>query len=335
MSQWENKSRRRDQDSFRGTVLVTTLCQEFPDKFSSRYSALKFTRNLFRQGSIKGLYGTSSFEDTDQLYAWGSNEPTQASWQLRKTNPNTAIYGYRGVTSSDVDDAHILGILKNKLTKKIAQDSDAKVLQVESFRRNRSLESRKPPNVIGSPDYVNQVELFTKREQSHAVSQYTNYNITQTFLKTKHPKNMASNDQPSSKDGEESFEKTSSDRLANSIEEEIVPKSLASETQHYEIRNTTVGIDIARDIPSEQWPSDSQYCYSDNEKQLIEEMGKMKSEHSEILQKYEERISKLMTRMHELKGIAEMLENTGPPKSTPYGVMPSRASMLNFIGKRS
>jgi hypothetical protein len=48
---------------------------------------------------------------------------------------------------------------------------------------------------------------------------------------------------------------------------------------------------------------DTQFCYSDNEKQLIEEMKKMKRDHNESIQAYEERISKLMAKMHELREI--------------------------------
>lgn len=75
------------------------------------------------------------------------------------------------------------------------------------------------------------------------------------------------------------------------------------------------------------------YSYSDNEKQLIEEMKRMKKEHQNILRTYEGRINKLMAKMHELRNIAEMLENSSN-KSSPYGLLPAKATLLNIIGKR-
>ena len=74
------------------------------------------------------------------------------------------------------------------------------------------------------------------------------------------------------------------------------------------------------------------YSYSDNEKQLIEEMKRMKKEHQNILRTYEGRINKLMAKMHELRNIAEMLENSST-KSSPYGLLPAKATLLNIIGK--
>ena len=74
------------------------------------------------------------------------------------------------------------------------------------------------------------------------------------------------------------------------------------------------------------------YSYSDNEKQLIEEMKRMKKEHQDILRTYEGRINKLMAKMHELRNIAEMLENSST-KTSPYGLLPAKATLLNIIGE--
>lgn len=73
------------------------------------------------------------------------------------------------------------------------------------------------------------------------------------------------------------------------------------------------------------------YSYSDNEKQLMEEMRRMKKEHQDVLRTYEGRVNKLMAKMHELRDIAEMLENSSS-KSSPYGLLPARATILNILG---
>ncbi|XP_048752362.1 uncharacterized protein LOC125663952 isoform X4 [Ostrea edulis] len=85
---------------------------------------------------------------------------------------------------------------------------------------------------------------------------------------------------------------------------------------------------ISEPSVARRWP-DPQYCYSDNEKQLIEEMKRMKRDHTEIVKSYEDRVSKLMTKMGELRSIAEMLENSGT-KPNSYGVLP-KSSLLNLI----
>nr|KAG5688504.1 hypothetical protein BaRGS_011649 [Batillaria attramentaria] len=83
--------------------------------------------------------------------------------------------------------------------------------------------------------------------------------------------------------------------------------------------------------PHSRWPQEpAAYSYSDNEKQLIEEMRRMKKEHQDTLRTYEGRINKLMAKMHELRNIAEMLENSST-KSSPYGLLPAKATLLNII----
>ena len=61
-------------------------------------------------------------------------------------------------------------------------------------------------------------------------------------------------------------------------------------------------------------------------------MKRMKKEHSHILRTYEDRINKLMAKMHELRNIAEMLENSST-KSSPYGMIPAKNGVLSFLGK--
>ncbi|XP_013404038.1 formin-J isoform X2 [Lingula anatina] len=62
--------------------------------------------------------------------------------------------------------------------------------------------------------------------------------------------------------------------------------------------------------------NDDDMCFSDNEKTLLERMKKMESKHQGVVKGYEGRINELMNKMHELKQIAELLEQSGN-KSMP------------------
>ncbi|GFS11505.1 formin-2 [Elysia marginata] len=70
---------------------------------------------------------------------------------------------------------------------------------------------------------------------------------------------------------------------------------------------------------------DGNNSYSDNEKQLLEEMRRMKQEHQSVLRTYEGRVNKLMAKMHELRNIAEMLENSS---SKP---LPGKLTLLDIL----
>lgn len=76
---------------------------------------------------------------------------------------------------------------------------------------------------------------------------------------------------------------------------------------------------------------DFQYCYFDNEKQLIEEMKCMKRDYMEIVKFYEDRVFKLMIKMGELCSIVEMFENLGI-KFNLCGVF-QKFFLFNLIGK--
>ena len=55
--------------------------------------------------------------------------------------------------------------------------------------------------------------------------------------------------------------------------------------------------------------------YSDNEKQLLENMKHMKTKHDAVVRAYETKVNELMSKMHELRGIADMLEHSGKGSS--------------------
>ena len=78
--------------------------------------------------------------------------------------------------------------------------------------------------------------------------------------------------------------------------------------------------------------------FSDNEKQLLEQMKVMKQQHDTVVRNYEGRINALMNKMSELWNIAEFLEQSGnksssgnSPLISPEGV---RKDRLPVSGKK-
>ena len=74
--------------------------------------------------------------------------------------------------------------------------------------------------------------------------------------------------------------------------------------------------------PSLENINDGSYCFSDNEKHLLEQMKRMQKEHQNLVKSYEDKINELMGKMYELRNIAEMLENCGSQSSSPSSPAP-------------
>ena len=76
--------------------------------------------------------------------------------------------------------------------------------------------------------------------------------------------------------------------------------------RHTPVPTNSVTEDLEKSIAHLEGQSN---CYSDNEKQLLEQMRKMKHDHEHVLQSYEDQINELMTKVNDLKGLAEILES--------------------------
>ncbi|GFO17199.1 formin-2 [Plakobranchus ocellatus] len=109
----------------------------------------------------------------------------------------------------------------------------------------------------------------------------------------------------------------------------------ANSLSHLHAMNDTIGVsnDVGGIGGARRWATDvgvvhmvdGNNSYSDNEKQLLEEMRRMKQEHQSVLRTYEGRVNKLMAKMHELRNIAEMLENSS---SKP---LPGKLALLDIL----
>ncbi|XP_076111914.1 uncharacterized protein LOC143080114 isoform X2 [Mytilus galloprovincialis] len=309
---WHDSS---PKEKFQGNVLVNTLLKKYPGRFQSRWAAVKFARGLFRDGIINSVANLKSFEDSGQLYTWPNND-SSAEW--RKMTSHEVHSNFRGYTPkkknfNDQEDIDIIKSVKSALSG-AKQDTSLiskffKDLQ-KDFPDSNSSQKTQP----SERNWINP-RLSTASSESSADT------ITHSYLKFK--------DKPGNKvNNNHMYQMGSNTRNYSSIPEEDMPvldRSHGGSSLEYELS-------AGNPANSRRW-QDAQFCYSDNEKQLIEEMKKMKRDHNESIQAYEERISKLMAKMHELKGIAEMLENSST-KGSPYGLLPGRAHLINILGNK-
>lgn len=298
---FERPTPGRTSGTFKGSSLVTTLIVQNPVRFKTRTAALQFAQDLFRKGTIKSIHGARFFEDSELLYVWQDENQ-----HLDKH--------YRSMTSSEP-------------TSSINRNNNADTVSSEAETKQKSLindffkdleedfpDTKNTPDVDRSGHYASLTPWAIQRAStassdssadtiSHSYSKYKN-----TTSRTSAPFSMAT-----TRDHEAIPEETSIERAEGHSLEMELDRSFQR---------------MGEPSATRRWP-DSQYCYSDNEKQLIEEMKRMKRDHTEIVKSYEDRVSKLMTKMGELRSIAEMLENSGT-KPNSCGVF-QKSSLLNLI----
>ncbi len=80
--------------------------------------------------------------------------------------------------------------------------------------------------------------------------------------------------------------------------------------------------------------AEQSHSYSDNEKQLLEQMKKMQQEHENVVNTYEDQINELMSRMSDLKTLAEVLEQRKDTVSSPTIPYSSQDTILSDIGEK-
>lgn len=304
---WSSNQRER----FQGNTFINTLQKKFPSRFPSRWSAVKFARGLFREGIIYSATNLQFFEDSEQLYSWKQNDAI-AEWRKMTSDAATRSRGYASKKRNpdEPDDTEIIKTIKLALSGVPRKDTSLINKFFKELQKDFP-ETETPSKQRIERTWVNQ-RLSTASSDSSADT------ITHSYPKFKEKQAYKTHS---------SVQMASTTRNYGAIPEEDLTgldRSHGTSSLEYEL---TQGIQQN----GRRW-QDSQFCYSDNEKQLIEEMKKMKRDHNESIQAYEERISKLMAKMHELKGIAEMLENSSM-KSSPYGLLPGRTNFISILGK--
>lgn len=311
--QMREKGDHRHRETFRGNTLINTLLKKYPSRFQSRWAAVKFARGLFREGIIKSVHHLTFFEDSEQLYTWQHNE-SSAEW--RKMTSHEATTNFRGYSGkkkpfSEEEDIEIINGVRITLSQ-----SKPEISLINKFFKDLQQDFS---DTKGSDKQQTTDRNWTNLRLSTASSESSADTITHSYPKFK--------EKAGGKLNSHMNQMGSNGRNYGSIPEEdmaLLDRSHGGSSLEYEISQ-------GNQSNGRRW-QDTQFCYSDNEKQLIEEMKKMKRDHNESIQAYEERISKLMTKMHELRGIAEMLENSST-KSSPYGLLPGRANLVNILGK--
>ncbi|XP_046342354.2 uncharacterized protein LOC124123129 isoform X2 [Haliotis rufescens] len=328
---WGRPRVGRDRNVFKGCVLVSTLLEQYPRRFRTRAVAVKFSKRLFKDGLIRSIFGARTFEDSPQLFMWQDDEviKRQHATIMTSSYPANHTPGYSVVQKEPRDrlDYKLVEDVKNKVLNRV---DDYNI--VSSFNNFiRELERDFPEASHGKKHEIQRYPPSTwdtgvKRESTCSTDSSVD---TQTYFRLRdrnafkyvHP--MASTREHSAIPEERVLEKN---EMA-AIDYEMTPGIPGTINSH-----TSSGGTVESGESQRRWVEPS-YSYSDNEKQLIEEMKRMKKEHQHILRTYEERINKLMAKMHELRSIAEMLENSST-KSSPYGILPAKASLLNIIGTK-
>ncbi|XP_064610988.1 uncharacterized protein LOC135475149 isoform X2 [Liolophura sinensis] len=319
-------------DVFKGSALVSALLYTSPRRFKCRASAFKFARRLFKLGFIRSIFGWTTFEDSSHLYRWedenvpprGSSLSAMMSYSYYPPLQKASLDGHR---TSDKLDNKLLDDVKGRLLR----DNTSSGYLIDSFFRdlekNFPEECRKPSQKLQSNYWQNKRASTTSTDSS--ADPYSLYKSRDRL----YPKSTHSASMASSRDHSVIPEEAPDTYMIGRLGMQMPPFD-------YEISSNTPGTynshassgaesGMGGDSSSRRF-ADQNFSFSDNEKQLLEEMKRMKKEHQHILRSYEDRINKLMMKMHELRSIAEMLENSST-KSSPYGIIPGKGGLLGSI----
>lgn len=343
---WSRLRNGENEHVFKGSQLVTSILERHSSHFRSRAAALKFCRQLFNGGVIRGVFGATTFEDSVQLYTWQEQNETK----MTSVSPNHALktpprsYGY---SSADVT------LTKRELYK---QKETIKPIDHTSRSQASTSHTEVPYSLDGNRGFHHDAQNSANSgDRVSSRSHMTNYQTSWNPQRASTASSESSLDILShfyGKHKDKTPTKTfTAQNLGPTRDHGVIPEEAREESIPVMERTTTTStsydgtssfprsvttdtsanndVDVASQ--NARWQQDYQNSYSDNEKQLIEQMKRMKKEHSHILRTYEDRINKLMTKMHELRSIAEMLENSST-KSSPYGMIPKNG-MLNFLSK--
>ncbi|KAL4234127.1 Fmn2p [Mactra antiquata] len=341
---WSRLRNSGNESVFKGSQLVSSILERHPTRFRSRATALKFCRQLFNDGIIRGVFATDTFEDSVQLYTWkDQNGSTMTSYPV---NSPRKSYGF---SSADVT------LTKRELYK---QKESIKPVDVRRDTVSSSAGYSQEVN-----DYLRDVKTDITPDDKHRVTSYhshvqqphmNSYHTTWNLQRASTASSESSVDILSHSYGKNKDKHnpktTFMPAMTHSRDHDVIPEEVIQE-EHVPVmertgtsteyegsssipRSTNTDVSTYNDVEGltsqRNWAQNYQNSYSDNEKQLIEQMKRMKKEHSHILRTYEDRINKLMAKMHELRSIAEMLENSST-KSSPYGMMANKTNVLSFL----
>ena len=303
---------------------MSALLERHPRRFRSRASAVKFARRLFRDGTVKSIFGADTFEDSVQLYMWQEDEAAGTRQNMTSSSSSAGYARYN--VDQQGPDREIVEDVKNKILNR----GDHMSL-INSFFRNLEEDLTKTSEVKTPSGRYSSFPAWNPKRASTASSESSVENNSQTYVRLKATARYPNNSNMAHfRDHEVIPEESQEEQIMSRTDGYSMDYDITSGITRALPSNVSTVIDIGDQAPR-RW-NDAHYSYSDNEKQLIEEIKKMKKDHQYILRSYEDRINKLMAKMHELRSIAEMLENSST-KSSPYGILPGKGGLLNLIGK--
>ncbi|KAK3578979.1 hypothetical protein CHS0354_034773 [Potamilus streckersoni] len=324
-----------NENVFKGSLLVSTLLERYSKQFRSRTAAVKFARRLFRDGIIRSVFGADTFEDSVQFYTWNDKEGLTMSSSFSPPTAGRQQYSHFEKVSGRRENAYdqsMVDDVRNKILRREGNSSS-----VNSFFKQ--IEEDFPEDTSGRAGHSKQFPSYQTSwnlQRASTASSESSVDILgpaysrakeRGATKVSFPPPVSSRRDHDVIPEESQEEPAMDGPVANSVDYDgtsSISRSVAT--------TVSSALNDVDDHTPRRW-QESQNSYSDNEKQLIEQMKRMKKEHQYILRTYEDRINKLMAKMHELRSIAEMLENSST-KSSPYGISPMKAGILNFIGSK-
>ncbi|XP_052817720.1 uncharacterized protein LOC128243807 isoform X1 [Mya arenaria] len=396
---WSRLRTSGTENVFKGSQLVTSVLERHNQHFRSRAAALKFCRQLFNDGVIRGVFGAGKFEDSVQLYTWsaqhGPNMTSQHGPNITSQHgPNmtsqhglnmtsqhgqnmTSQHGPNMTSQHGQNMTSFHSDLTTSPSKSYGYSSaDITLTKRELYQQKETIRpidhsvardsSRNVPYTHDVNNYFREMQNGVGENHGHRVmtshSQIPSYQTSWNLQRASTASSESSVDILSHAYGKHKDKPTvktsytspsNSHSHSHSRDHDVIPEEgpedplpVMERTQtstEYDgtssfprsvNTDTSATNDVETMTSPRRWQQDYQSSYSDNEKQLIEQMRRMKKEHSHILRTYEERINKLMAKMHELRSIAEMLENSST-KSSPYAMINNKTGVLNFLSSKT
>jgi hypothetical protein len=258
---------------FQGSILVTALIEHYPRCFQSRGEAEAFAQRLLETGHLANIHvEDAKFQDSAFYYRW-SNESLFEDITLYSNNI--------------IDDLHIP---EKRLSDLIAAEMDRERGDGGPYQHRRY-------NSVGDSD-----EDF-RSSTPRTMALRTQYQDSSLSI------NEISNIQSRDNHGQQ-WDTPVRDRnqnYYNAVDKHGAFRKLDFEKMQQE--NERLRNNSTRFQPS--FDRGQNHVLSDYEKHLLDEMKRMQEEHEKVVKSYEDRITELMNKMHELRNIAELLEQSG------------------------
>ncbi|XP_064640384.1 FH2 domain-containing protein 1-like isoform X2 [Lineus longissimus] len=278
---------------FQGTVLVTALIEHYPRCFHSRGAAEAFAQRLLETGHLTSIHAEDGkFQDSAFYYRWSNDSLFE----------DITLY-----SNNIIDNLHIP---EKRLSDLIAAEMERERGDGGPYQHRRynstgdsddDFRSSTPRTMALRQQY--QESNLSVNDMSHIQSRDSHGQHWNTPVQDRNQNYYCNNGD--TKHG--AFRKLDFDKMQQENER------LRSDSKSFQ--------------PSFDHISGQNRAMSDYEKQLLDDMKRMQSDHEKVVRSYEDRITELMNKMHELRNIAELLEQAGA-RSNPTSPWHSQDQLI-------